>query len=287
MKKTDTPMQKLLWFLTLNGGLIITAAGIAFFKTPNHFALGGTSGLAIILAHLFPTLNMGTFMLIINLILLALGLIFVGNDFAFATAYSSVALSTYVEIFELLVPLKAPLTSDPLLELVWAVILPAVGSAIVFNIGASTGGTDILAMILSKHSALPIGMALLVSDFLITVATFWLFDIQTGLYCVLGLIAKTFLVDMVMDSINSRKYITIISKEPEKIEKFIIEKLNRSATISDAEGAYSHQREKVITTVLTRRQAVLLRNFIRITDRGAFITMVNSSQIIGKGFMDI
>ena len=287
MKKTDTPMQKLLWFLTLNGGLIITAAGIAFFKTPNHFALGGTSGVAIILAHLFPALNMGTFMLIINLILLALGLIFVGNDFAFATAYSSVALSTYVEIFEFLVPLKAPLTSDPLLELVWAVILPAVGSAIVFNIGASTGGTDILAMILSKHSALPIGMALLVSDFLITVATFWLFDIQTGLYCVLGLIAKTFLVDMVMDSINSRKYITISSKEPEKIEKFIIEKLNRSATISDAEGAYSHQREKVITTVLTRRQAVLLRNFIRITDRGAFITMVNSSQIIGKGFMDI
>ncbi len=285
MKKTFK--KKLIWFLILNAGLIVTAAGIALFKAPNHFAIGGTSGLAILLAELFPALNMGTFMLITNLLLLALGLIFVGKDFAFGTAYSSVMLSVYVAFFEFIVPLSEPLTRDPLLELIWAVILPAVGSAIIFNIGASTGGTDIVAMILSKHSSFPIGMSLLASDALITVATFWLFDVPTGLYCMLGLIMKTFLVDLVIDGINSRKYITIISKEPELIERFIIDKLNRSATISEAEGAYSHRHEKVITTVLTRRQSVLLRNYIRSVDRQAFITMVNSSQIIGKGFSDI
>ncbi|MBQ7460455.1 MAG: YitT family protein [Oscillospiraceae bacterium] len=279
--------DKLIWFLILNAGLIVTAAGIALFKTPNHFALGGTSGLAILLADVFPSLHMGTFMFIINVALLVLGLIFVGKDFAFGTAYSSVMLSVYVAIIEFFVPLKEPLTHDPLLELVWAVILPAVGSALVFNIGASTGGTDIVAMILARHSSLPIGMALLATDAVITVATFWLFDVATGLYCVLGLIMKTFLVDLVIDGINSRKYITIISKEPETIERFIIERLNRSATISDAEGAYSHQHEKVITTVLTRRQAVMLRNYIKTVDDSAFITMVNSSQIIGKGFSDI
>lgn len=279
--------DKLIWFLILNAGLIVTAAGIALFKTPNHFALGGTSGLAILLADVFPSLHMGTFMFIINVALLVLGLIFVGKDFAFGTAYSSVMLSVYVAIIEFFVPLKGPLTHDPLLELVWAVILPAVGSALVFNIGASTGGTDIVAMILARHSSLPIGMALLATDAVITVATFWLFDVATGLYCVLGLIMKTFLVDLVIDGINSRKYITIISKEPETIERFIIERLNRSATISDAEGAYSHQHEKVITTVLTRRQAVMLRNYIKTVDSSAFITMVNSSQIIGKGFSDI
>ncbi|MBQ2601932.1 MAG: YitT family protein [Oscillospiraceae bacterium] len=285
MKKTFK--QRLVWFLILNAGLIVTAAGIALFKTPNHFAIGGTSGLAILLADIFPQLHMGTFMFIINMVLLVLGLIFVGKDFAFGTAYSSVMLSVYVAIIEYFVPLAEPLTHDPLLELIWAVILPAVGSAIVFNIGASTGGTDIVAMILSKHSSFPIGMSLLASDAVITVATFWLFDVPTGLYCMLGLIMKTFLVDLVIDGINSRKYITIISKEPELIERFIIDKLNRSATISEAEGAYSHQHEKVITTVLTRRQSVLLRNYIRSVDRHAFITMVNSSQIIGKGFSDI
>lgn len=279
--------EKLVWFLILNAGLIVTAAGIALFKTPNHFALGGTSGLAILLADIFPTLHMGTFMFIINIFLLIMGLIFVGRDFAFGTAYSSVMLSVYVAIIEYFVPLSEPLTHDPLLELIWAVILPALGSALVFNIGASTGGTDIIAMILAKRSSLPIGMALLATDAIITVSTFWLFDVATGLYCVLGLIMKTFLVDLVIDGINSRKYITIISKEPETIERFIIDRLNRSATISDAEGAYSHQHEKVITTVLTRRQAVMLRNYIKTVDRTAFITMVNSSQIIGKGFSDI
>lgn len=287
MRKNKTPADRVVWFLLLNAGLIFTAAGISFFKTPNNFAMGGTSGLAIILASLFPNLNVGSSMFIINILLIVMGYVFIGKAFAGATAYASLALSGFVSLFEFLMPVDHPLTNDPLLELIWAVILPAVGSAIVFNIGASTGGTDIVAMILAKHTSIPIGKALLCADVLIVLATFWIYSIPTGLYCTLGLVAKTFLVDMVMDGINSRKYITIISKKPDEIESFIIQKLNRSATISDAEGAYSHQREKVITTVLTRRQAVLLRNFIRSTDREAFITMVNSSEIIGKGFMDI
>ncbi|MGX8699345.1 MAG: YitT family protein, partial [bacterium] len=183
MEHPKTWKQRILWFLILNAGLIFTAAGIALFKTPNHFALGGTSGLAIIMASLFPRLNVGGAMLILNLILLLLGFIFLGNSFGLATAYASVALSGFVAVFEWLVPLEAPLTNDALLELIWAVILPAVGSAIVFQIGASTGGTDIVALILSKHTSLEIGMALLFSDALIVLATFWLYDAQTGLYC--------------------------------------------------------------------------------------------------------
>ena len=287
MANPHSAKEKILWFLILNLGLIFTAAGISIFKTPNHFAMGGTSGVAILLADLFPGLNVGGAMFIINFALIALGLIFLGRSFTGATIYASAALSAYVALFEQLIPLSAPLTGDTLLELVWAVILPAVGSALVFNIGASTGGTDIIAMILSKHSSLEIGKALLVSDFLITAATFWLFDVCTGLYCVLGLLLKTFLVDIVIDGINSRKYVTVISNEPEQIKTFILETLHRGATVSQAEGAFTHRSEQVITTVLTRRQAVLLRNYIRKIDSHAFITMVNSSEIIGKGFREI
>ncbi len=279
--------QKLIRFLILNGGLIITAIGISVFKTPNHFALGGTSGLAILLATLFPKLNVGGAMLAINFVLLVLGFIFLGRNFAGATIYASVALSLYVELIELLVPLEEPLTQDVLLELIWAVILPAVGSAMVFNIGASTGGTDIIALILSKHTSMEIGKALFVSDFLITVATFWVYSVPTGLYCVLGLLAKTFLVDIVIDGINSRKNVTVISREAEKIENFILHKLGRGATVTKAEGAFTHQEETVVETVLTRKQAVLLRNYIRQVDKNAFITIVNSSEIIGKGFREI
>ena len=279
--------EKLCWFLILNLGLILTALGISIFKTPNHFAIGGTSGLAILLADLFPHLDVSGAMAIINLALVVLGFAFLGRGFAGATVYASAALSAYVALTERLFPLASPLTDDTLLELVWAVILPAVGSALVFNIGASTGGTDIVAMILSKHSSLEIGKALLVSDCLITAATFPLFGAKTGLYCMLGLLLKTFLVDIVIDGINSRKYVTVISSEPEQIKTFILEQLHRGATVSQAEGAFSHRPEQVITTAMTRRQAVLLRNFIRRVDPHAFITMVNSSEIIGKGFREI
>ena len=287
MSAPHSTKEKILWFLILNLGLIFTAAGISIFKTPNHFAIGGTSGVAILLADLFPRLNVGGAMFLINLLLVVLGLVFLGRGFTGATIYASAALSAYVALFEQLVPLSAPLTDDTMLELIWAVILPAVGSALVFNIGASTGGTDIIAMILSKHSSLEIGKALLVSDFLITAATFWLFDVRTGLYCILGLLLKTFLVDIVIDGINSRKYVTVVSCKPDEIKSFILETLHRGATVSRAEGAFTHQPEQVITTALTRRQAVLLRNYIRKIDPHAFITMVNSSEIIGKGFREI
>jgi uncharacterized membrane-anchored protein YitT (DUF2179 family) len=285
--KSKSTKDKIIWFIILNAGLLFTAAGVSLFKTPNHFALGGTSGLSIILSALFPGLDVGTAMLIINLVLLVFGFIFLGKSFGGATIYASIALSLFVSMFEHLIPLTSPITDDTLLELIWAVLLPAIGSALVFNIGASTGGTDIIAMILAKHTSLEIGKALLVSDFLIALATFWVFSPQTALYCVLGLLAKTFLVDIVIDGINSRKDVTVISSEHEKIQSFILDKLHRGATISQAEGAFTHEPEVVINTVLTRREAVLLRNYIRSVDKGAFITIVNSSEIIGKGFREI
>ncbi len=279
--------KKLRWFLMLNVALLFSAAGISLFKTPNHFAIGGTSGLAILLAKIFPWMNVSGAMALINLLLLILGFLFLGRGFGGATVYATAALSAYVALFEKLVPLTGPMTNDSLLELLWAVILPAVGSAMAFNIGASTGGTDIVALILSKYTSMEIGKALLASDFLITAATFPLFGARTGLDAMLGLLMKTFLVDIVIDGINSRKYVTVVSAHAEQVKTFILKDLHRGATITRAEGAFSHQAEQVITTALTRRQAVLLRNYIRSIDPHAFIAIVNSSEIIGKGFREI
>ncbi len=164
---------------------------------------------------------------------------------------------------------------------------PAVGSAILFNIGASTGGTDIVAMILSKRMKMEIGKALFLSDFLITLFAGKIFGIRTGLYCILGLILKAFLVDVVIENINVRKSITIISNEPEQIKDFIIHKLKRGATIYSAKGAYSDNDEQIISVITTRKQAVDLRNFIKKVDPKAFISITNSSEIIGKGFRAI
>lgn len=275
------------FFLLLNLGLVLTAAGVHFFKSPNHFAMGGTSGISIILSTLFPNLSVGPAMFLINATLVVLGLIFLNVKTMGATIYSSFALSAYISLLELLFPMAAPFTSDSFLELCYAVILPAAGSAILFNIGASSGGTDILAMILSRKTSMEIGKALLISDFIIALVAGGLYGVRTGLYCVLGLLAKAFVVDGVIDGINVRKSVTIVSCQPEHVKQFIVQTLNRSATVYQAQGAYTGSSLTVLTTVLSRRQSVLLRDYIRKTDPKAFITIVNSSETIGKGFRAI
>lgn len=274
------------FFLTLNGGLILTALSITLFKTPNHFAFGGTSGVSVILSTLFPELPVGAFMWIINVVLVALGFIFLERKTIMWSVYASFALSGFVSLFEMLFPgaSTTSITGDMWLDLCFAVILPAIGSAMVFDIGASTGGTDILAMILKRHSTLEIGRALLIVDISIVCIAAVLYGPRVGLYCVLGLFAKTLVVDKAIESIHLRKVCTIICREPVKVEKYIVQELNRTATISRGYGAFSGNLVTVIMCVLSRREAVKLRRYAREIDPGCFITIVDSSEIVGKGF---
>lgn len=288
--KKLTPGQALdflKFFLLLNSGLFLTALGIALFKSPNQFAFGGTSGVSIILSTLFPRWNVGVFMWIVNLVLVVQGFFLLGWRSMGWTIYSSFALSFYVSLCEWIWPLTAPLTDDTFLEFCFAVLLPALGSAIVFNVGASTGGTDILAMILQKYTSLEIGRALMVSDLGIVAVAAFLYGPRTGMYCILGMVLKCTVVDGAIESLNLRKVCTVISQQSQLVEKFIIEELHRSATEQPAYGAYTHRRERVLVTVLTRSEAARLRIFLRKNDPGAFITIVNSSEIIGKGFRSI
>lgn len=280
-------MKKVKEFVLINLGLLLTAMGIHFFKVPNNFAIGGVSGLAIILRRFFPSLNVGPLMLIINVILILAGFALIGKSFGSRTVYSSIALSVMVDLLDKVFPMTQPFTDDMLLELIFAIILPAVGSAIVFNQNASTGGTDIVAKVLNKLTSLDIGKALLVSDFAITIAAGIVYGIKIGMYSVLGLFLKAFMIDSVIEGFNLRKQLVIISEKPDEIKKYIIENLHRGATVYIAYGAFKNEEKHVLTTVLSRRQAILLRNFIRETDKSAFITITNTSEIIGKGFRSL
>lgn len=272
------------FFGELNLGLILTAFAIVAFKTPNHFAFGGTSGVSVILSTLFPTLPVGVFMWIINIVLVLLGFVYLDRKAILWSVFASFALSAYVSLFELFIPETRSLTGDMWLDLCFAVILPALGSAIVFDIGASTGGTDILAMILKRRTTLEIGRALLYVDIGIVAVAACLYGPRVGLYCVLGLFAKTLVVDKAIESIHLRKVCTVICSDPLRVERFIVTKLNRTATISRAYGAFSGDCVTVIMSVLSRREAVQLRRFVRDIDEHAFITIVDSSEIVGKGF---
>lgn len=280
-------MKKVGEFLLINLGLLLTAAGIHFFKVPNSFATGGVSGLAIVLLHFFPSISIGPIMLVINIILLIIGFALIGRTFGSKTFYSSVALSGMVWLLDRIIPMTRPLTNDTMLELFFAIILPAVGSAIVFNQNASTGGTDIVARILNKLTSIDIGKALLLSDFAITIAAGAVYGVRIGMYSVLGLILKGFIIDTVMEGFNLRKQVVVISNKPDQVRQYIIDNLHRGATVQIAYGAFTNEEKRVLTTVVNRRQAVALRQFIREIDKSAFITITNTSEIIGKGFRTI
>lgn len=262
---------------------LILVVGVYVFKFPNHFSFGGVTGIAVVLGAVIPV-TPGTITFVINMALLAVGFVFLGKSFGVKTVYVSLLMSFGLSLAEVWFPMEHALTEQPVLELMYAIVLPAFSSAILFNIDASGGGTDIIAMILKKYTRLNIGAALFLVDLGIVIASCLIFDTQTGLFSLCGLLAKSLVVDNVIESINLCKYFTIICNEPQPICDFITNNLKRSATIYRAEGAYEHNQKTVIITIMKRRQAVELRNYIRENQPTAFIAITNSSEIIGKGF---
>lgn len=160
---------------------LVMSAGTYLFKFPNNFSFGGVTGLAVVLSAVSP-LSAGTYNFIINMALLVLGFLFLGKGFGVKTVYISVLMSVALSAAEKLFPMSGPLTDQPVLELIFAIAIPGISSAIMFNMGASSGGTDIVAMILKKYTSMNIGTALLAVDLLIAVSACFVFDITTGLF---------------------------------------------------------------------------------------------------------
>lgn len=277
--------QFLTEYALLTLGTALVAMGTYFFKFPNHFSTGGVTGIAVILSSIFPSVSSSLFASVINVAFLLLGFGVLNRGFGVRTVYCSLLFSGMLAGLEWLVPLSGPLTDEKLLELFFGVILPALGSAILFNTQGSTGGTDILAMILKKFTSLDIRMALLYVDVLIAGSTLILIDIETGLFSLLGLVLKSVLVDSVIESLNRKKSFILVTSCPEEVCDFITHTLHRSATFWKGEGAYSHQDKWVVLTALSRAQAVALRRHLKSIDPHAFMLITNSSEIFGKGFL--
>ena len=292
-QKSKGVLDSIRYWSFLNFGILLMAAGIYFFKAPNGFATGGVSGISIILSNAFPIMSQATYMMIINVLLLILGIIVLGKECGSLTIYCSLMLSLENWVFEQLLPLDAPMTDYPILELVYAVMLTGIGSAIIFKCKASSGGTDIAALVLKKYTQMNVGTALLCTDFLIAAATFIkftdagiVFSAQTGLFSLLGLFAKVFVVDDILDSINMCKSFTIITTKPEEINNYIVTKMKHGATVHIAKGIYTGEDKTVITTVCRRSEAIRLRQFVESIDPHSFIIITKTSEILGKGFRD-
>ena len=278
--------SKLKNFSLLTISTLIMAVGIYFFKFANNFTFGGITGIAVLVAKFLP-ISASDFSFVVNILLLIIGWIVLGKSFAEKTAYSTILLSVSLSLLERIYPMSHPLTNEPLLELIFAILLPALGSAILFNIGASSGGTDVIAMILKKYTSVDIGKGLMISDLILTLAGFLVFNVKTGLYSLFGLIMRSALIDNFIESFNRSKYFHVVTSNATCICDFIQNDLQRGATIVNATGAFTGDDKYIILTVLSPSQAVKLRNFIKEHDPKAFLLISNTSEIIGKGFHSV
>lgn len=277
-------MERIKKYVFITLGTMLITIGVYFFKIPNGFSTGGVSGLATVLGGVLPDVTPGMLITVINIVLLVIGFFVLGKKFAVNTAYSSLLFSFSTWALEIVLPITKPLTDQPFLELVYAILLTAFGSAMLFHTNAASGGTDVVALILKKYTNLDVGKTLLMTDFLIAASSFFVFGLRAGMFSLLGLFAKAFIVDYVIESLDMCKSFLIITTKPDEICKYIIKDMNHSATAINATGAYTGENKKVIITICRRIEAIRLKRKVNEIDEHAFVIASNTSEIIGRGF---
>ena len=270
-------------FLLMSFAAILMATGTHFFKYPNHFVIGGVEGASILLSNSLP-LSPALITLILNVSLLVLAYFILGKKFVLKTGYVSILNSLTALLLSKVIPHTVPFTDNKLLELFCAVLIPALGSSILFNLSASSGGTDIIAMIINKYTNLNIGKSLLMGDSILTLMSIKIFGAEIGMLSCLGLLMKGLVVNQIIASFNTAKLFLIVTSKQEEISVFIRDKLNRSATVIDGTGLYYKKDQSVFLCVTNDYEAALFRNYIKQIDPRCFITVLDTSSIIGKGF---
>ncbi len=273
-------------YVTILFGLSLLALGLDLFLIPNKIAAGGISGISIILYHLFK-IPVGASMLVFNTVLFAIAFKIVGKTFGGRSIFAAIILSVLVDGFHYMFDMKA-FTDDLLISVIFGSLLSGMGMAIVFNSRASTGGTDIIAKIINKYSALEIGKSLLLIDFLIGAsAGLFLKSVDVAMYSLLAILINTMFIDFFLVSVNTKKQAFIISNKPKEIAQRVIKELDRSITYLKAEGAYSGEDKKAMICVVGARQIHDLLDIVRQTDENAFVAVSNVNEVRGEGFKDL
>ena len=271
-------------YVMITLSISIMSVGVYFFKFPNNFVFGGVTGTAALVAKLTP-MSASAFSSMANILLLVVGLIFLGKQFAMTTGYASFVMSIELMVLEKVCPLNGPLSDQPMLDLIFAIALPAIASALLFNVGASSGGTDVIALIVEKYTHVhSIAVALFLTDLFMVVAACFVFDLYTALYSFVGLTVKSLVIDAVLEKIKMCKAILIVCDDKDPICDFVMRELVRGATYTPCFGAYTDKPHYIIYTTLTRHEADQLQDFIHKEHLNAFMSMLSTTEVFGKGF---
>lgn len=269
-------------FLVALGTFLMTT-GLYFFLVPGELVGGGTAGITIVLSALI-NLPYSLILFIVNMTLLALGVIFVGRDFGGTTLLSILLYSLFYAMYERFIPLSAPIAEDSIVNLILGSVIMSIGLGTVYNAGASTGGTDILGKIINMYTPIPFATSVMIVDLIVLAFVMLMFGIDRGLYASIGILLNSQIVDKIMSGGNVKFQVTIISEHGGRINQFILNELHRATTIYNARGGYTKAPRAVIVTVLNRQDMIDLKRHLHEVDMRAFLYVSTVSEVSGEGF---
>jgi uncharacterized membrane-anchored protein YitT (DUF2179 family) len=280
------PVRDYFWMTV---GILITAYALDAFLIPNKIAAGGVSGLATVIFYVLKdaglvVIPVGLLMLLMNVGLLAVAIRLRGWRFGAKTIYGAVGLSLAVDLMAPFVPALA--SSDRLLAVLWGGALSGIGMGMVFRVGGNTGGTDIVAQLLTKKFSLGVGQLMLLVDAGVLIVAALKFGPELALYGAVAVFVTTTTIDVVQEGLSTEKAVFIFSKMNDEIGAAILRELGRGATAFAARGMYTGESREVIFCVVSRREIDDLKNIVHALDPEAFVVISDVHEALGEGFKE-
>jgi len=266
-------------------GLILVLISFEFFFFPNKIASGGVSCLALVINNILG-FDTGVVMIVCNAILFILAFALIGGNFGIKSMYAAFGLSFALSIIEKNYAVPA-LTNNLMLASIFGSVLLALGSAIMLTQDATTGGTSITAKILNKYAHIDFGKGLLISDSILIMLAMYTFGTELALFGLLSIYLTGNLIDKFIDGLNMSKQVMIFTEQEKLVSDYIINDIDRGCTVFYGKGGYTGKHSCMILTILNRSQFIKLKKFIKDNDSEAFITVNETSEVLGKGFKSL
>ena len=275
----NAKLKDLFWVLVGNS---INAFAVAFFILPNDLAMGGGTGISLIVNHFF-NIPISAFVLIFNIIMFLIGAAFLGKKFAVTTAISTFYYPFILAVFQKIIG-SYSVTDDIFLNTFFAGLLMGLSLGIVVRAGASTGGMEIPPLVVNKYFGVPVSAAMYVFGLIILAVQFTFKDAEKILYGIVLIMINSLVLDKMIVLGKQRVELQIISEKSEEIKRAIIEKVGRGVTMIYGETGYMGEKCDIVLTVVSNRQLLKTERIVKSIDPGSFVIINSVKEVAGQGF---
>ena len=265
-------------FLIITVGTLIVSTAVFFFMLPSHVSVGSGTALAMVLSNFIP-LPVSVLTLLLNIVLLILGFILIGLEFGIKTVYCAIIMPVFLGIYEMIFPNQTSITEDPFLDVLCYIFVVGIGLAILFRRNASSGGLDIVAMLMNKFLRMELGKAMSLSGMLVALSSALVYDKKTVVISVLGTYLGGLVVDHFIFGMDLKRRVCIISPKLDQIVDFILHDLHSGATLNEIIGAYDMTPRREVITIVDKQEYKALMDYVKKVDPKAFITVYSVSEI--------